>query len=123
MVVLIRRACGKKPIFHHFYPRRFLRRSLHDSPLHAFVVQVFKGLNEATGELFAVKQIKLTGGSKEETLALESEIRVMKDLHHRWGSVPRYNGFSNSLQLGASVATEREEAAKIMLYILKSRNV
>lgn len=48
-----------------------------------FVVQVFKGLNETTGELFAVKQIRLTDGSQSEILALEPEINLMKDLDHR----------------------------------------
>lgn len=45
--------------------------------------QVFKGLNESTGELFAVKQIELAHGSKEEMNTLETEIDLMKDLNHR----------------------------------------
>ena len=47
-----------------------------------FRKQVFKGLNESTGELFAVKQIELTHGSKEEMNTLETEIDLMKDLNH-----------------------------------------
>lgn len=45
--------------------------------------KVFKGLNESTGELFAVKQISLTRGLKEEINTLEAEIDLMKDLDHR----------------------------------------
>ena len=46
--------------------------------------KVFKGLNESTGELFAVKQISLTRGLKEEINTLETEIDLMKDLDHRY---------------------------------------
>lgn len=45
--------------------------------------KVFKGLNESTGELFAVKQISLKRGLKEEINILETEIDLMKDLDHR----------------------------------------
>jgi len=47
-------------------------------------VKVFKGLNESTGELFAVKQISLTRGLKEEINTLQTEIDLMKDLDHRY---------------------------------------
>lgn len=50
---------------------------------HIFLRKVFKGLNESTGELFAVKQIELAHGSKEEMNTLETEIDLMKDLNHR----------------------------------------
>eukprot|EP00903_Cladosiphon_okamuranus_P018316 g16852.t1 len=52
--------------------------------------KVFKGLNESTGELFAVKQISLTRGQKEEINTLETEIDLMKDLDHR--HIVRYCG-------------------------------
>lgn len=45
--------------------------------------KVFKGLNESTGELFAVKQISLRDGLREEINTLEAEIDLMKDLDHR----------------------------------------
>ncbi|CAM9293077.1 unnamed protein product, partial [Ectocarpus sp. 12 AP-2014] len=51
---------------------------------------VFKGLNESTGELFAVKQISLRDGLREEINTLEAEIDLMKDLDHR--HIVRYCG-------------------------------
>ncbi|CAB1099034.1 unnamed protein product [Ectocarpus sp. CCAP 1310/34] len=52
--------------------------------------KVFKGLNESTGQLFAVKQISLRGGLREEISTLEAEIDLMKDLDHR--HIVRYCG-------------------------------
>lgn len=52
----------------------------------AFKQKVFKGLNESTGELFAVKQISLRRGLKEEINTLEAEIDLMKDLDHRYSN-------------------------------------
>lgn len=43
---------------------------------------VYMGLNAATGELFAVKQIFLVDGSEEEVKRLEGEIKLMRRLHH-----------------------------------------
>lgn len=48
---------------------------------------MFKGLNESTGELFAVKQISLKRGLKEDINTLEAEIDLMKDLDHRYGGL------------------------------------
>lgn len=44
--------------------------------------QVFKGMNERTGELLALKQICLADGSEEEVESLRKEIRVMRRLDH-----------------------------------------
>ncbi|CBJ29678.1 conserved unknown protein [Ectocarpus siliculosus] len=52
--------------------------------------KVFKGLNESTGELFAVKQISLRHGLRDEINTLEAEIDLMKDLDHR--HIVRYCG-------------------------------
>lgn len=41
-------------------------------------------MNESTGELFAVKQISLTRGLKDEINTLQTEIDLMKDLDHRY---------------------------------------
>lgn len=43
---------------------------------------VYKGMNEATGELIAVKQLFLSGDSDEEVRSLRKEISVMWDLNH-----------------------------------------
>ncbi|CAN0253625.1 unnamed protein product, partial [Discosporangium mesarthrocarpum] len=51
---------------------------------------VFKGLNEATGELFAVKQIGLGEGTQAEVNLLQAEINLMKNLYHR--HIVRYRG-------------------------------
>ncbi|CAM9511528.1 unnamed protein product, partial [Scytosiphon promiscuus] len=52
--------------------------------------KVFKGLNESTGELFAVKQISLKRGLQDDITTLEAEIDLMKDLDHR--HIVRYCG-------------------------------
>jgi hypothetical protein len=44
--------------------------------------KVFKGLNEKTGELLAIKQIALADGSNGEVDILRREISVMWDLDH-----------------------------------------
>ena len=44
--------------------------------------QVFKGLNERTGELLALKQICLADGTDEEVEKLQNEIRLMRRLKH-----------------------------------------
>jgi hypothetical protein len=44
--------------------------------------RVFKGMNEATGELIAVKQLFLSSNSAEEVRLLRKEISVMWDLNH-----------------------------------------
>lgn len=56
------------------------------SRLFVLTTQVFKGLNESTGELFAVKQIGINHGSQEEIDTLETEIALMKDLNHRYSA-------------------------------------
>lgn len=52
--------------------------------------RVFKGLNEATGELIAVKQLFLSGDSEEEVKQLRKEISVMWNLNH--ANIVRYLG-------------------------------
>jgi len=52
--------------------------------------RVFMGLNERTGELFAVKEIDLNDGTEEEVARLEREITLMKRLDHR--HIVRYYG-------------------------------
>ncbi|KAG5190865.1 kinase-like domain-containing protein [Tribonema minus] len=54
--------------------------------------KVFMGLNERTGELFAIKQISLMDGTQSEAEKLEAEIHVMKSLCHR--HIVRYIGTS-----------------------------
>ncbi|CAM9693364.1 unnamed protein product, partial [Phaeothamnion confervicola] len=44
--------------------------------------KVFKGVNEQTGECFAVKQIPLCSESVDEAAALQSEIDTMRGLDH-----------------------------------------
>lgn len=44
--------------------------------------QVYKGMNLSTGELLAVKQICLTGGTEEEVSILRREIDLMDSLTH-----------------------------------------
>lgn len=44
--------------------------------------KVYKGLNERTGELLAVKQLYLTDGSVEEVQSLRKEINLISDLDH-----------------------------------------
>lgn len=39
-------------------------------------------MNENTGELLAVKQLSLAGGTKAEVSLLRKEIQVMWDLDH-----------------------------------------
>ena len=50
--------------------------------------RVFKGLNERTGELLALKQICLADGSETEVEELCREIRVMRNLNH--GNIVRF---------------------------------
>lgn len=71
--------CGLSPMAVFYCSIPYLR-----TPPDIFLKQVFKGLNESTGELFAVKQIELAHGSKEEMNTLETEIDLMKDLNHRY---------------------------------------
>jgi mitogen-activated protein kinase kinase kinase len=52
--------------------------------------RVYKGLNEGTGELIAVKQICLADGTDDDVAALRREIKVMRQLHHH--HVVRYIG-------------------------------
>ncbi len=56
--------------------------------------KVFKGLNERTGELLAIKQLCIADGSDSEVESLRREIRVMWDLDSRY--VVRYLGTSRS---------------------------
>eukprot|EP00602_Paraphysomonas_sp_CaronLab_P002436 CAMPEP_0185036924 /NCGR_PEP_ID=MMETSP1103-20130426/30643_1 /TAXON_ID=36769 /ORGANISM="Paraphysomonas bandaiensis, Strain Caron Lab Isolate" /LENGTH=1046 /DNA_ID=CAMNT_0027574687 /DNA_START=186 /DNA_END=3323 /DNA_ORIENTATION=+ len=56
--------------------------------------QVFKGMNCATGELLAVKQICLVDGSEEEVSNLRREIDLMQNLSHP--NIVRYIGTSVS---------------------------
>jgi len=52
--------------------------------------KVFKGLNETTGELLAIKQFFLADGSKKEVDELQREINVMWELNHE--NIVRYRG-------------------------------
>jgi hypothetical protein len=56
--------------------------------------RVYRGLNESTGELLAVKQIYLVDGSEREVESLRGEIRLMKSLSHK--NIVRYLGTSVS---------------------------
>eukprot|EP00602_Paraphysomonas_sp_CaronLab_P003700 CAMPEP_0185031852 /NCGR_PEP_ID=MMETSP1103-20130426/19527_1 /TAXON_ID=36769 /ORGANISM="Paraphysomonas bandaiensis, Strain Caron Lab Isolate" /LENGTH=1150 /DNA_ID=CAMNT_0027567519 /DNA_START=161 /DNA_END=3610 /DNA_ORIENTATION=- len=56
--------------------------------------QVFKGMNCATGELLAVKQISLVDGTDEEVSSLRREIDLMQNLSHP--NIVRYVGTSVS---------------------------
>jgi hypothetical protein len=56
--------------------------------------RVYRGLNESTGELLAVKQIYLVDGSEKEVESLRGEIRLMKSLSHK--NIVRYLGTSVS---------------------------
>ena len=44
--------------------------------------RVYRGMNEGTGELLAVKQITLVDGADDEVHSLRGEIRLMKSLNH-----------------------------------------
>ncbi|RYY70735.1 hypothetical protein EON63_22305, partial [archaeon] len=50
--------------------------------------QVYKGLNERTGELLAIKQLMLCDGSEKEVEELQKEITVMWELDHE--NIVRY---------------------------------
>ena len=52
--------------------------------------KVFKGLNEKTGELLAIKQFFLSDGTKKEVDDLQREINVMWELNHE--NIVRYRG-------------------------------
>ena len=56
--------------------------------------RVYRGMNEGTGELLAVKQICLVDGADDEVELLRGEIRVMKSLDHI--NIVRYLGTSLS---------------------------
>ncbi|KAJ1418562.1 kinase-like domain-containing protein [Ochromonadaceae sp. CCMP2298] len=56
--------------------------------------RVYKGMNERTGELLAIKQLYLSDGTSHEVESLRREIRVMWDLHH--DNIVRYMGTSRS---------------------------
>ena len=43
---------------------------------------MYKGLNEKTGELLAIKQLVLCDGSEKEVEELQKEILVMWELDH-----------------------------------------
>lgn len=47
------------------------------------VVQVYMAMNKQTGELIAVKQVQISNKEDQELAkSIESEIRLMKHLHH-----------------------------------------
>jgi hypothetical protein len=56
--------------------------------------KVFKGLNQKTGELLAIKQMYLTDGSQKEVEELQKEINVMWELDHE--NIVRYLGTSRN---------------------------
>lgn len=51
--------------------------------------QVYKGMNNATGELLAIKQICLADGTEDEVAVLRHEINVMQHLKHN--NIVRYH--------------------------------
>lgn len=81
--IIVASTADISPPCHRVHPP-FRSETQHNTTQH----KVFKGLNESTGELFAVKQISLTRGLKEEINTLETEIDLMKDLDHRYGTPP-----------------------------------
>ena len=56
--------------------------------------KVYKGMNERTGELLAVKQLSLIDGSQEDVEGLQKEISVMWHLDH--ANIVRYLGTARS---------------------------
>ena len=56
--------------------------------------KVYKGMNERTGELLAVKQLSLMDGSSEDVASLQKEISVMWHLDH--SNIVRYLGTARS---------------------------
>lgn len=75
----------------------------HDSPLRwkrgALIGEgtfgkVYKGMNERTGELLAVKQLSIMDGSEEDVRGLQKEISVMWHLDH--DNIVRYLGTARS---------------------------
>lgn len=56
--------------------------------------RVYRGMNEGTGELLAVKQISMVDGADDEVHLLRGEIRLMKSLDH--ANIVRYLGTSVS---------------------------
>jgi mitogen-activated protein kinase kinase kinase len=56
--------------------------------------RVYKGLNERTGELLAIKQLSLVDGAQSEVALLRKEIQVMWDLDHE--NIVRYLGTAQS---------------------------
>lgn len=56
--------------------------------------KVYKGLNQSTGELLAIKQFYLADGSEEEVDDLQKEIAVMWELDHE--HIVRYLGTSKT---------------------------
>lgn len=56
--------------------------------------KVYKGLNQSTGELLAIKQFYLADGSEEEVDELQREIAVMWELDHE--NIVRYLGTSKT---------------------------
>merc|ERR1712232_1366367 len=52
---------------------------------HGSLGSVFKALNQRTGQIFAVKEVRIDSKDKEDLKfkeALENEISIYKDLHH-----------------------------------------
>ena len=58
---------------------------------------MYKGLNERTGELLAVKQLYLADGTTSEVETLCKEINVICDLNHE--NIVRCDSLSLSLSL------------------------
>ena len=56
--------------------------------------KVYKGMNERTGELLAVKQLSIMDGSEEDVRGLQKEISVMWHLDH--DNIVRYLGTARS---------------------------
>ena len=56
--------------------------------------KVYKGMNERTGELMAVKQLSIMDGSEEDVRGLQKEISVMWHLDH--ANIVRYLGTARS---------------------------
>ena len=56
--------------------------------------KVYRGLNDSTGELLAVKQLMISDGSGSDVRELRNEITIMRDLQH--DNIVRYLGTSQS---------------------------
>jgi serine/threonine protein kinase len=79
---------------------------------------VYKAFNWGNGEAVAVKQIKLADLPKSELRMIESEIDLLKNLHH--DNIVKYIGFVKSVD-ALNIILEYE--SKLPLQILKLMDI